>query len=152
MKRLASYFYLARTVIYFLAGYAAIFSAALISWPYKVWAILGSMAIVGIAYAAGEAVPVDVDDLEKLAREAEQKEAARNMASKQKAIKRSFSSDDDDSSIRRGEDDLGAPSGGLATSFLPEVDTQEDTFDLARSTWDESSPLYQATHLSDDSI
>lgn len=143
---------MARMVIYFLAGYAAIFSAALISWPYKIWAVLGSMAIAGMAYAAGEAVPVDVDDLEKLTREAEQNEAARNMASKQKAIKRSFSSDDNDSSIRWGEDDLGAPSDSLATSFLPEVDVQEDTFDLARSTWDVSSPLYQATHLSDDSI
>lgn len=40
----------------------------------KVWAILGSMAIAGMAYAAGGAVPVDADDIEKLTREAKQNE------------------------------------------------------------------------------
>lgn len=125
MKRFASYFYMARMVIYFLAGYAAIFSAALISWPYKIWAVLGSMAIAGMAYAAGEAVPVDVDDLEKLTCEMEQKEAAR----KEFSIK--------NSSV------AGAAFSGADDNA---IDWGKDNSDLARANWDMASPLYHVMH------
>ncbi|MFN3920292.1 MAG: hypothetical protein ACK4JF_08425 [Methylohalobius sp.] len=121
MKRFASYFYMARMAIYFLAGYAAIFSAALISWPYKIWVVLGSMAIAGMTYAAGEAAPVDVDDLEKLACEMEQKEAARKeFAIKNSSVAGAAFSDEDDNAIDWGKDDS----------------------DLMRANWDMTSPLY----------